>query len=791
MQPVTDPAILAQLNGGQVASGGDVPQGLTPVTDPTTLAQLNGTMDKKRGANADVPSYLDPRTTLGHGLQIAGDVMQKFINPNYDAAKGKDNIFNDNPLIPNIRPAGVIGGLNELGEGIGQKIAQATGTPQEQAYATRGIQGVEQGLANQPQEQTGAAVGRNALMAAAPANAVGVGLMTAANRMAAPDTTGQQTLGDTAISAAEQGIEGGLGAKAISVIAPKVISALTNGTPGVSTSADFKALANAQYQKANDVGGMLSPKVTNGFIQKATDTLKPQSEAGMIVSGETEASKMADRLGQLAGKPLSLQAAQEVDEGLSNAIDKEYGLKGLSKDGKNILDLQNHFRQAIEAATPENGGVLGNKDGFEALKQGRNYWRTAAQLRDVESVVSKAQLSDNPATAIRSGFKTLANNPGRMKGYDPEIQGLIRKAAKTGLVGDTLRVAGSRLVPIIAGGAGFAGGGGIGAVPAWATAEGVSFAARKAAQGLAQNKAGNVVNAILSKSASRMAPQAAEAAPVASRVAGGITRSPMSSQQGSANSDTAKALGVGSAAGLGGAAYFANQNKPKPPQEPNESGQDAMLSMPPPPVSAAPVSATMPMHDELGDFIKSLPTAQQISRTVVASEESTRPKAYTDKNGFKTVGTGFNMDAPNAKAIWKRAGVPENFSDVYNGKNALSNSSIQALFNNTSDAAAKAAQKLVPNYDKLGDNQKAALNSLAFQLGGTGLAKFRNMLNYLAQGNAKAVENSLINSKLGQQDSPARARRTALMLAYDIPHDQADAILAQQGRIKPTERKYR
>lgn len=771
MQPVTDPALLAQLNGG-----GDAPANLTPVTDPTTLAQLNGSLDKTKGPNADVPSYLNPGTAIGGALQDVGSFLQGGANAFLPAAVAKGGVD-----LTNV-PAGIVGGLNQLGEGIGQKAAQIQGSAPQHQFTTQNIRDVQTGLDNLPGADTGAAIGRNALLAAAPANAIGVGLMTAANRAAAPDATGQETLGDTAMSAAGQGLMGAAGAKAIGIIAPKVINALSKGTPALSTSEDFRKLANIQYQKSAEAGGVLKPSVTNNFLDDAASKLAPQTPAGKLLAGDSPAAKVSERLQQLRGKPINLAEAQEIDEYLGDQIDTNSELGRLNKQGKKLLDLQSSLRNSIANAT--DADIQGGRAGFDSWNQGRQLYRTSMQLRDIEKIVSRADLADNPATAVKSGFRTLANNPERMKGYDKETAGLIRKAATTGIVGDALRVAGSRLIPIFAGAAGH--------IPGAFGAEAVGLAARSTANKLQLGRAANVTQSILRQGESRLAPTAM--APEATQVEGAITRRPMGSQQGAARSDAIPVLG-GGAAGVAGVGYMANQMRNQQSgggREPNPEGQAAMAAMPPPPIQAPtqPISTTMPMHDELGDFIKALPAAQAVTRTTIASEEGNRPTAYTDKTGHKTVGVGFNMDAPNARQIWKRAGVAEKFDDVYKGTKALSSASSQSLFSSTTAAAEKAAQKLVPNYDQLGDNQKAALNSLVFQLGSSGLAKFRNMLNYLAQGNSKAVENSLINSRLGQSQAPARARRTALMLAYDIPHEQADAILAQQGRISPQERKY-
>jgi len=95
----------------------------------------------------------------------------------------------------------------------------------------------------------------------------------------------------------------------------------------------------------------------------------------------------------------------------------------------------------------------------------------------------------------------------------------------------------------------------------------------------------------------------------------------------------------------------------------------------------------------------------------------------------------------------------------------------------------------VPFYDKLGENQQAALDSLVYQLGSEGLRKFKNTIKYLEEGNSKAVENNMLNSLLAEQ-TPARAKRTALILAYDLSPEEAERRLVEQKRIKDDERKY-
>ena len=183
-----------------------------------------------------------------------------------------------------------------------------------------------------------------------------------------------------------------------------------------------------------------------------------------------------------------------------------------------------------------------------------------------------------------------------------------------------------------------------------------------------------------------------------------------------------------------------------------------------------------------------MPT-QAVSQTFLINEEGFRPTAYKDSVGITTIGYGFNLEQPNAADIIKRVKIPEKYELLRTGRQALSEESARKLFDYKHRKSEQAAARIVPNFNQLGENQRAALTSMAYHMGGEGLRKFRQTLIYLKQGNAKAVENQLLSSLMAEQ-TPARARRTALMLAYNLSPEEAEARLVEQGRIAPTERKY-
>jgi len=213
------------------------------------------------------------------------------------------------------------------------------------------------------------------------------------------------------------------------------------------TSDDLRNIASATYKEANDKGGVLRENVTNKFINNVKK-LTPQTKEARLLTGDDSFTKLVNDIDQLKNRKISLQAAQEIDEILGDRIDSlvDKTTGKLTKEGFKMQKIQDAFRKSIEDVKAED--VVGTKEGFEALKRGRKIWAKSAKLRDIEKIITRAELSDNPATAIKSGFRTLISNPNRLRGFSAQEKKLIKEAAQTGVVGDTLRTFGSRLIPI-------------------------------------------------------------------------------------------------------------------------------------------------------------------------------------------------------------------------------------------------------------------------------------------------------------------------------------------------------
>jgi hypothetical protein len=241
-----------------------------------------------------------------------------------------------------------------------------------------------------------------------------------------------------------------------------------NKKPPQVKSEDLAAKAAERYSYADEKGGLLRPEVTNKFIDDI-QKLAPQTEMGKVMSGDSPFTKIVDKISSIRDKPISLAGAQEFDEGLSEAIEGLLDNGRPTKAARKVMDIQSTFRKAVETSPEEM--VIGGKEGFQALKEGRQLWSKSRKLADVERIIARAELSDNPATVIKSGFKTLLLNKNRTRGFSKEELEAVKKAASSGIVSDTARVVfGSRLIPIISTATGGAGAG--------LAAQGASMASR-------------------------------------------------------------------------------------------------------------------------------------------------------------------------------------------------------------------------------------------------------------------------------------------------------------------------
>lgn len=256
---------------------------------------------------------------------------------------------------------------------------------------------------------------------------------------------------------------------------------------------ELRNVAGDLYSKADAIGGVLKPETVNNWIEKI-QSVAPQTEEGRIISGNNAVTDMLEKVSALKDRPITLKAAQEIDEGIGDVIDNLVQNGRLTKEGKKLQDIQSEFRKTIEGASESD--VVGSKEGFNALKQGRDVWAISRRMSDIERIVTRAEQSDNPASAMKAGFRTLFNNPSRMRGFSTEEKQMIENVAKSGEVTDLLKAFGGKLLPVVAAASG-------GGFTGTAAATAASLAAKGSATKLQVGRAEKLLEYMAKKASER------------------------------------------------------------------------------------------------------------------------------------------------------------------------------------------------------------------------------------------------------------------------------------------------
>jgi len=283
-------------------------------------------------------------------------------------------------------------------------------------------------------------------------------------------------------------------------------------TTAKTTSDQLRAKGSQQYKAANEKGGMLKPEVVNKWVDDLYN-LQPSSERVRSIGGKDKFSQVLEDVKSLyRDTHLDLDEAQQLDEKLADLVD--YDLGRPTKEGLKIIKIQTSLRNAIDEATEDM--VIGGKEGFQALKDARGTWSKSLRLRDIERIMQRAEQMDVPATGYKTGFRTLYNNPDRMRGYTAQEKEAIRKIAEGGPVGDLLKTFGSRLIGIGAA----VKGGPVGAGAGYA----LSTASRGAANKLAASKAEKIADLVRGQSQNVSAPLSAKQKAIAAALANTTAR---------------------------------------------------------------------------------------------------------------------------------------------------------------------------------------------------------------------------------------------------------------------------
>lgn len=276
---------------------------------------------------------------------------------------------------------------------------------------------------------------------------------------------------------------------------------------------DLKNLASASYKAADDAGVAFNPDKFKDFVASTREQLIKDGLDSELQSGTT---RVLSRLSDAAesGKPLTLteiENLRRVSMGVNPSNPSDYRMASI------IRDKMDDFVENAESA-----GALqsGDASGIKALQEGRSQWRQLRKNEVIDDIFNKEGATNQ---TIKQGMRALANNKKRFNQFNPAEKDAIKKAARTGVVEQTLRTIG-QLDPTnnrIAGGFGILA---TAANPANIAAPIAGVAANRTAQALASGTANNARNVV--RNAGEAVPNAFERAGQGARSAFGLTGTP-------------------------------------------------------------------------------------------------------------------------------------------------------------------------------------------------------------------------------------------------------------------------
>lgn len=262
--------------------------------------------------------------------------------------------------------------------------------------------------------------------------------------------------------------------------ASDVVGAL-KGDGDILNTGQIKDIAGRSFAAADDTGAFLHPDKTNALIDRVSMN-SPQTAEGKIFAGDNPVTTTINDFAKLKDKPLTLSGAMEVDQDLGDRI-LAAKRAGSDKIVSQLQGMQRDFRNGLLSAG-DSGDLVGGADAVNAWREGQQAWSAAMKMRDLDNISMAAASSDNPASAIKTAAKNLLKSPLKSWGYRSDEIDALKSTSQSGILTDLLRTAGSRLGPLIMGGAGLATGGPLGAAAAGATDYALAGTARAGASAL-------------------------------------------------------------------------------------------------------------------------------------------------------------------------------------------------------------------------------------------------------------------------------------------------------------------
>lgn len=277
----------------------------------------------------------------------------------------------------------------------------------------------------------------------------------------------------------------------------KKIQDIGSPSPEIPSPKEVRDASNNAYQQMRNAGATLNQSGIGRVTYSIGKSLDNTGLMNPALHGDT--MSVVDQMNKdAASGSMDLEKLDQYRQLLNQVVSKNTSkIDGANPDAFKAQTAIHALDDAVDGLSAQHLSN-GTPQAIEALNNGRALYSASARMSTMQNIVENANMTDNPATAIKTGFRNLAKqlrvNP---RGYTPEEVDAINHAGQTGILTGALKTMGGKLMSGFAGGMGGAVGGGIpGGLLGAAVGEGVGFPMRAAANYLQGNRAQQAINMI-------------------------------------------------------------------------------------------------------------------------------------------------------------------------------------------------------------------------------------------------------------------------------------------------------
>lgn len=395
-QLVTDPDILAKLNGGEPKK----------VIDPSILAKLDGASDsspKPESVTSDVAktaASMPERFGAGIAMALPNIVNQAVAGPQYLGRGIAENV--DKAIGIDPQPRGEIWQPFYSSEDVLQKLPEPLRphTPTTLAgHATDELGNIlSQIVGAKSNAEKGATIknvagkiGESGLLKdEASGGNIGAAIKSGAKNIGEGVGTMKTGFNARSSEALEQGI------KAMEGEASNHFAAMK----GVGVSPEISVKVFDHIDKAVRENREIDPDLHKDYVN-VIERMKEKAKAGMTlgqIHNQRKLLRDVETKNYLSNKPVADVARQAID-----AMD-----------------------EALETAKHKGGSAEGAK-GVQGMQNGIAKWAEARKFETVANIINKSQGDPNK---LKNAFKSLLNNKKQMRGFTKEEKALIKEASE-------------------------------------------------------------------------------------------------------------------------------------------------------------------------------------------------------------------------------------------------------------------------------------------------------------------------------------------------------------------------